>query len=321
MKFFTFITTALSLTSLVSGATFSNPLKAKDGSDPHIVYTGGYYYLMATTWKDLQITRATTLEGLKTGETKVVWTDSTASRCCNVWAPELHYFDGLWYIYYTAGTSADLNGQRPNVLKGGATPFDKYSHLATLTTTWGIDGSILRTTAGNYFVYSCFSSAGLQSLCIAPLNSPGSVGATTVISQPTQSWETVGNPVNEGPVAMYYGGKTYLAYSASDCWTASYQLGLLTWNGGDPTQVSSWAKTGPFLTSANGNYGAGHNGFFQSPDGTEIWNVYHAVANSAGACDGTRYTMAQKVNWNSNNTPNFGSPAALGTQITGPSGE
>ncbi|OAF61871.1 hypothetical protein VC83_01640 [Pseudogymnoascus destructans] len=59
---------------------------------------------------------------------------------------------------------------------------------------------------------------------------------------------------------MYYGGKTYLAYSASDCWTAGYQLGLLTWNGGDPTQASSWAKTGPFLTSTNGNYGAGHNG-------------------------------------------------------------
>jgi GH43 family beta-xylosidase len=61
--------------------------------------------------------------------------------------------------------------------------------------------------------------------------------------------------------------------------------------------------------------------FFQSPDGTEIWNVYHADANSAGACDGTRYTMAQKVNWNSDNTPNFGSPGALGTKITGPSGE
>ncbi|OBT45882.1 hypothetical protein VE00_04230 [Pseudogymnoascus sp. WSF 3629] len=126
---------ALSLTSLVSAATFSNPLKPKDGSDPHIVYTGGYYYLMTTTWTNLQITRATTLGGLKNGETKVVWTDSTASRCCNIWAPELHYFDGIWYIYYTAGTSADLNGQRPNVLKGGATPFDSYSHLATLMNT------------------------------------------------------------------------------------------------------------------------------------------------------------------------------------------
>lgn len=61
--------------------------------------------------------------------------------------------------------------------------------------------------------------------------------------------------------------------------------------------------------------------FFQSPDGTEIWNVYHATSNSAGACDGSRYTMAQKVNWNANGTPNFGSPARLGTSYVGPLGE
>ena len=39
-----------------------------------------------------------------------------------------------------------------------------------------------------------------------------------------------------------------------------YAIGLLTWNGGDPTQASSWSKTGPHFTSANGNYGTAHNG-------------------------------------------------------------
>jgi GH43 family beta-xylosidase len=63
------------------------------------------------------------------------------------------------------------------------------------------------------------------------------------------------------------------------------------------------------------------NSFFQSPDGKEIWNVYHATANSAGACDGNRYTMVQKVNWNSDGSPNFGTPGKLGTTMTGPSGE
>jgi GH43 family beta-xylosidase len=58
-----------------------------------------------------------------------------------------------------------------------------------------------------------------------------------------------------------------------------------------------------------------------SPDGTEIWNVYHATSVTTGACDGNRYTMAQKVNFDSNGTPNFGSPARLGTNIAGPSGE
>ncbi|CAI4218380.1 unnamed protein product [Parascedosporium putredinis] len=191
-----------------------------------------------------------------------------------------------------------------------------------LTDHWGIDGTILRFPDKMYFVYSCFSPRGLQSLCIAPMNSPTSIGAYKILSEPTLSWETVDTPVNEGAAAMYHGGKTFLAYSASFCWTSSYQLGLLTYKGsGDPTEASSWTKTGPNFSSANGNYGTGHNGFFQSPDGTEIWNVYHATPNSAGACDGNRYTAAKKVNWNADGSPNFGTAERLGTIIAGPSGE
>ena len=120
---------------------------------------------------------------------------------------------------------------------------------------------MLRFDSGNYVVYSC-QRDGLQSLCIAPLNSPTSIGAASTLSQPTLSWETQGEiSVNEGPAAMYHGGKTFLAFSASYCWSPSYQLGLLTWDGsGDPTDSSSWNKTGPVFSSANGNYGTGHNG-------------------------------------------------------------
>ena len=67
--------------------TFTNPLKKKDGSDPFMVYDNGYYYLMTTTWKDVQLTRAKSVNGLKTGETKVVYKDGNKNRCCNVWAP------------------------------------------------------------------------------------------------------------------------------------------------------------------------------------------------------------------------------------------
>ena len=83
---------------LVSAASFTNPLKARDGSDPFMVYdaTDGYYYLMTTTWNDLKLTRAKTLAGLKTGETRVVWTDANSARCCNVWAPEIHRIDNTY---------------------------------------------------------------------------------------------------------------------------------------------------------------------------------------------------------------------------------
>lgn len=103
---------------LGSAAAYTNPIRNPGGSDPFLVYSGGYYYLMTTTWTDVEIARATTIDGLKTATKKSVYSDSTASRCCNVWSPEVHYFDGAWYIYYTAGNSADLTGQNIHVLKG-----------------------------------------------------------------------------------------------------------------------------------------------------------------------------------------------------------
>lgn len=297
--FFSRFVSFCSLICLSLQATYSNPLKNPNGSDPFIVTTGGYYYLMTTTfvaqshhflefgltfcsWNDVEITRAKTLEGLKTGEKKIVYSTTEASRCCNVWAPEVHYFNGVWYVYYTAGNSADLGGQRTHVLTGGATPWDTFKYTRQLTTDWGIDATVFRTTSANYLVWSCMD--GVQSLCIATLTTPTTIGAKSVISKPTASWETVGAAVNEAPAALYSGGKSYIAFSASYCWTSSYQLGLLTWDGvTSPLSASAWKKSGPVFSTANGNYGTGHNGFFTSFDGTQTWMVYNAVANSAGA--------------------------------------
>ena len=91
--------------------------------------------------------------------------------------------------------------------------------------------------------------------------SPQMIGRHSYISFPTHSWEKVGFPVNEGPHALYHKNKTFITYSASFCGTASYSLGLLTWTGGDPVHLTSWIKSDkPVLSSANGNYGTGHNG-------------------------------------------------------------
>lgn len=102
-----------------SAQAFTNPIRNPGGGDPQVTYFDGYYYLISTEWTNLQLSRAKTIEGLKTATPKVIYTDSNASRCCNVWAPEIHYFDGKWYLYYTAGLAGDnLTGQRSHVLKG-----------------------------------------------------------------------------------------------------------------------------------------------------------------------------------------------------------
>lgn len=81
---------------LASASTFTNPLK-QQGADPSMVYvvSEGYYYLLNTASHGyVEMVRAKTLEGLKTGETKNVWSDTTPSRCCDLWAPEIHELDG-----------------------------------------------------------------------------------------------------------------------------------------------------------------------------------------------------------------------------------
>lgn len=120
MAKFGIVTALLSLASLFSSsAAWTNPIRNPGGADPFITYSGdGYYYMMTTEWTNVQISRSTTIEGLKTATPKVIYSSSTSSRCCNVWAPEVHYFDGRWYVYFTAGNGDDLDGQRLHALKG-----------------------------------------------------------------------------------------------------------------------------------------------------------------------------------------------------------
>ncbi|KAI1413519.1 glycoside hydrolase family 43 protein [Hypoxylon sp. FL1857] len=311
---------ALSYLFINPATAFTNPIRRPGGSDPQIVYSGGYYYLMSTTWTNVQIARATTIEGLKTAERKVVYSSNVASRCCNVWAPETHYLDGTWYIYFTAGNKDNLDGQNLHVLKGeNLHPMIAPIRSQRLTNEWSIDGTVVRFNQfGNYLAYSCFHGVQYQSLCIQKLGNDNASlqGSIGVISQPTETWERSGTPVNEGPAALYIQdtGKTYIAYSANYCWTPDYCIATLEWDGKtDPASATAWTKSAGcvFSGGVNGHYGTGHNSFFLSPDGSQTWNVYHATSNSKGACDDSRYTMVQVLGTKADGSPDFGTPVAL----------
>ncbi|KAH7335021.1 Arabinanase/levansucrase/invertase [Rhizoctonia solani] len=319
------ILTLFSFYSLTAYA-FTNPLKARDGSDPYMVYSNGYYYLTTTTWSNIQITRATSMAGLKTATPKVVWSDKTASRCCNLWAPEIHWISGqsAWFIYYTAGVTGNFDGQRLHVLKGSSSDIwaSTWSYAGRIVIpnrdTWAIDATIMFLPAGPYLVFSSWDGDE-QCLWISKMNSATTVGNAVKISRPTNSWEQIVAKVNEGPAALYHSGRTWIIYSASGCAGTGYSLGRLELTGSDPLSASSWTKynNGPIFKAANGNYATGHNGFFAAPSGN-IFNVYHASPSSAVTCDANRRTMVQAVGWNSDGTPNLGTPRALTDNIPEP---
>jgi len=262
MKSLIFFASILSLLSVlvVSTPVFSNPLRTRNGSDPFLIYVDGYYYLMTTTWRDLQIVRSKTLEGLKTGETKTIYTmaNPNPDGGNDVWAPELHKVNGTWYVYYS-------QDRKSWVLTGESEPWGVYGDNKQVHQEWGIDATVVEIPGwGSYYVWSCMADE-LQSLCIAKLVTPTSIGPFSTLSQPTEAWERIEVPVNEGPAGLYHGNRTWIAYSASFCKTPDYVIATLLWDGrSDPVKASSWTKSsGPLFSSANGNYGTAHNGYVE----------------------------------------------------------
>src|ERR1043166_2190095 len=88
----------LVLHATASAQTFHNPLNPDHGSDPWLQYYKGTNYLTATTWSGSAATGITMKHGHTIAELSAatpvpIWSDTTASRCCNVWAPEFHLLD------------------------------------------------------------------------------------------------------------------------------------------------------------------------------------------------------------------------------------
>lgn len=322
-----------------AGAVFQNPLNAS-GPDPWMTYYEGSYYLAATTWGTthavgLTMRKAPTIGELKTAKAEIIWKDTETMNCCNFWAPEFFLLDGPdgphWYGYYTGGPSSCCEYQHMNVIESAGTdPMGPYTYKAKLDDgfdRWAIDTSILKLDGKMYLLFSAFTEGrqgqGTQNLYIAPMSDPWTLsGERSLLSTPTYGWESSTAPVNEGPVALQHDGKTFIVYSANGCWGPNYSLGMLTYQGGDPLQSSAWKKSSePIFKGTDKVFSPGHNTFFKSPDGSEDWIVYHANDSAQGKCDMARTPRIQKFTWNSDGTPNLGSPVPPGESLPVPSGE
>lgn len=310
--------------------TFTNPI-APDTADPTIEFYDGSYYMVSTTWDDKVVMRkAPTLEALGTTKPVTVYSDTNTGRNGNMWAPELKRLNGpngwRWYLMYTMGVPGNYGTQHLQVIESAADdPMGPYTYKGRPLPIddWNIDGSYLELNGELFMVWSQFAPDGLQSNYIARMANPWTAtGPLNVLSQPVEAWETIGQPVNEGPIALQHDGRTWITYSASFCGTADYQLGTLEYTGGDPVLAASWRKSdGPVFSQANGAYGTGHNDFFTSPDGTETWNLYHANPTADGGCSRQRTARAQIVTWGPDGEPDFGVPQATTTPLAVPSGE
>src|SRR5882757_8811182 len=90
--------------SFVPPASFVNPLFT--GQDPWVTFVNGVYYYTESYCgiADICVKQSSTLTGLANAPWIGVWSHAQNSdpNGSEIWAPELHYINGGWYIYYAA---------------------------------------------------------------------------------------------------------------------------------------------------------------------------------------------------------------------------
>ena len=345
-------TSATEVPNATSG-TFTNPL-LPTGPDPWVIAKDGFYYYMNTVGDNLTIWKTRSIADLKNAEKQIVWRPpSSGPYSHEIWAPELHFFRGKWYIYFAAdaGTNQShrvwvLENPTADPLQGEWTLKGKLSDPSD---KWAIDGTVFEIFGKLYAAWSGWEGDinGVQSIYLTELENPWAVkGRRVRISTPEYPWEKMGdrkldrnpeqNPaldvdepvhidVNEGPEFLQHGDKVFLIYSASACWTDFYELGMLTAQATDNLlDPASWKKSpvAVFWQSPRAHvYAPGHNSFFKSPDGKQDWILYHANSEPEQGCGAHRAPRAQPFTWKPDGTPDFGRPVPTMEPIARPSGE
>lgn len=321
-------------------STFTNPLKTS-GPDPWAMYKDGLYYYMNTSITDrgeneLRLWRTHNMAAVGEAENKIIFDPPAGTLYSKqLWAPEIHFLDGKWYVYFAADSGINLHHRIWVLENENADPFKGEWKLKGKLQTdsgdhWAIDLTVFEHGGKRYATWSGWKNYNneQQSIYIAEMENPWTMRSErALISEPQYSWElqgkvpvewqkNTGEPpylrINEGPQALQNGNKLFIIYSANACWL-EYNLGMLTYDGtGSLLDRRNWRKhPQPVFSQVpqEGIYAPGHNSFFKSPDGKEDWILYHANPGPTDGCGAKRAPHMQKIGWNKDGTPNLGRPS------------
>ena len=290
-------------------------------ADPWIYkHIDGYYYFSASVpeYDRVEIRRAKTINGLSEADGVTIWRKHDEGMLsANIWAPEIHYIDGKWYIYFAAARTTETNeglfdhrifvleNESENPLEG------EWVEKGQLKTNWesfALDATTFEHNGVRYLVWAQKDPNiyGNSNLYIAKMKNPWTIEDEQVmIAEPEYDWEKIGFLVNEGPAVLNRNGKIFISYSASAT-DYNYCMGVLIADeNSDLLNKDSWHKSEkPVLKTdeENGIFGPGHSCFTVSEDGKKDMLVYHARSYKEivgdPLYDPNRHTFVKELGYN-----------------------
>jgi GH43 family beta-xylosidase len=306
-------------------------------ADPYIHrHTDGWYYFTASVpaYDGIELRRAQTIAGLADAQPRMVWRKPEEGPYSDlVWAPEIHFNRGAWYVYFAAAPSREIRDElfQHRMYAISTTDADPLAgswtfegQIETGRDSFCLDATTFEHKDVLYYVWAQKDPAirGNSNLYLATMRDPITLdSAPAMLSKPEYDWETRGFWVNEGPAVVRYGERLFMTYSASAT-DENYAMGLLWADAeSDLLDPGSWTKsTEPVLTSSPKYkiFGPGHNSFTVAEDGETLLLVYHARTYTEIEGDPLwnpdRHTFVKPLSWDEDGMPVFGD-AALGRRI------
>lgn len=309
---------------------YKNPI-IPERADPWVYkHTDGYYYFTGSVpgYKKIEVRRAKTIEGLKNGEQKIVWEAHEEGPLSQlIWAPEIHFLYGKWYIYFAASDDEEIRDNkhfhRMFVIENEQEdPFEgtwaEKGQIKTHQESFSLDATVFLHRQQLYYVWAQLEPTvpGNSNLYLAKMKNPWTLeGKELLLSVPEYEWEKIGFMVNEAPAVIIRNGKVIITYSASAT-DENYAMGIV-WadESADLLDGYSWHKLKePVFTSSEKNkqYGPGHNSFTIAEDGKTDLLVYHARPEKNESGDPlhnpNRHARIQPFTWGEDGLPVFGEP-------------
>lgn len=267
---------------------YMNPSTINDIGDPFVMKASdGFYYLYATSAEDgfLCWKSANLVDWSEPVKVFTADADSWAEE--SFWAPEVVEFNGTYYMFYTAkgggyslriGVATSDSPAGPFVDALGKPLFD-LGYAA-------IDANVFVDEDGQKYLYfsrDCSENKvdGVMTSQIYGVRLSDDLlsieGEPVLLLTPEQDWELRSeSPLwNEGPEMIKHDGTYYLTYSGNCYADREYSVGYAASQ--EPLGGFVKYENNPVLTAGKNRQvsGTGHAGFAWSPDGTELFMIYH----------------------------------------------
>ena len=266
---------------------FTNPVT--NGADPFVFKdTDGTYYMYTTnaggngyiayTSRDL-VNWSSIDYVLKKGDVSVAGEETYT----NFWAPEVFLYNGTYYMIVTVNERLVIaTGPSP------AGPFKTAENTSYLFEYQSIDGHFFQDDDGTVYLFYVkvardsvfpYTSGNVIWGCefdmetLTPIMSTN----TRLVGAQYNTWEKESGYVAEGPEIFKRDGKYYMLYTCNGFKYAGYAVGAAT----ATSPLGSYTKQSePIMKGADqyGAVGTGHCCYTYSPDGSEMWMVYHKHA-------------------------------------------